>query len=45
MHHAEKNKIVDAYSRAEYLEERKDLMHWFSGWLESQLAGNVLGEG
>lgn len=42
MHHAEKNKVVNAYNRAEYQEERIELMHWYSGWLDSQMGGNVV---
>lgn len=34
--HAERNKIRAAYNRAEYLDERRELMQWWADWLDEQ---------
>jgi integrase len=33
--HAERNKVKAAYNRAEYIEERKDMMQWYADYLDS----------
>jgi len=32
--HAEKNKVIEAYDRAEHLQERREMMQWWADWLE-----------
>jgi integrase len=34
--HREKDAVHAAYNRAEYLDKRRDLMQWWSDWLDSQ---------
>lgn len=33
--HAEKNSVRDAYNRAQYLEERREMMQWYADYLDS----------
>lgn len=35
--HKEKDEVRAAYNRAEYLEERHELMQWYSDWITQQL--------
>ncbi len=37
--HAERNEIRGAYNRAEYLEERRKMMEWWSGYLDALQSG------
>lgn len=39
--HAERNKVRAAYHRAEYLENRRQMMQWYADFLESQQKSNV----
>jgi integrase len=43
--HDETNKVRKAYNRAEYLEERVEMMQWYSDWLDQQLANYLKGSG
>lgn len=36
--HKEKNKVRRAYNHAKYLDERRELMQWWSDYLDEQLA-------
>ncbi|WP_371441419.1 MULTISPECIES: tyrosine-type recombinase/integrase [Oligella] len=36
MGHVEKNSVRRAYHRAEYLEERKEMMQWYSDWIREK---------
>ena len=36
MGHVEKNSVRRAYHRAEYLEERKEMMQWYSDWIRKK---------
>lgn len=40
--HAERNKVRAAYHRAQYLDERRNLLQWWADFLESQEGGNLL---
>jgi integrase len=41
--HGERNKVREAYNRSQYLEERKDMMQWYSNFLESMVgSGDVV---
>jgi integrase len=35
--HEETNKVRGSYNHAEYLEQRKEMMQWYSDWLDTQL--------
>lgn len=37
--HKNKNKVRRAYNHAQYLEERREIMQWWSDYLEEQLSG------
>lgn len=39
--HAERNKVRAAYHRAEYLDDRRQLLQWLADFYESQQRGNV----
>lgn len=34
--HKEKDAVRDAYNRADYLTERREMMQWYSDWLDAQ---------
>jgi len=38
--HAERNKVRAAYNRSQYLAERREMMDWWSHYLESQTSNN-----
>lgn len=38
--HKEKDAVRSAYHRAEYLEQRRDLMQWWANWLDNQRAAS-----
>ncbi len=38
--HVDKNRIRGVYNKALYIEERRELMRWWSGWLESLKKGS-----
>ena len=39
--HTDKNDIRGTYNRAEYLERRRIMMHWWSDHIESAAEGNL----
>lgn len=42
MSHREKNDVRAAYNRAEYLDERRELMQWWADHLDRLRGGNVI---
>lgn len=38
--HGERNKVRAAYNRSQYLQERIDMMQWYSDYLDGLMAGN-----
>ncbi|MEO2183459.1 MAG: tyrosine-type recombinase/integrase, partial [bacterium] len=39
--HTDKNDVRAAYNRAEYLERRRTMMHWWSAHIEAAASGNL----
>ena len=38
--HGERNKVRAAYNRSQYLQERKDMMQWYSDYLDTLKTGS-----
>ena len=38
--HVGKNEVRNAYNRADYIERRKPMMVWWSGYIENSSSGN-----
>ena len=39
--HVDKNRVRKAYNRAQYIERRRKMMHWWSDHIEQAATGNM----